>query len=200
MSWTNDKERYQQIANEADPAVILVTKDSPLWFVLWLAGLVLTLGLLAIKMGWKTFRDEFATTIGPIQGYPRPWGSLSERLIVHEGRHTTQAVFFGWFVPVLGWFFGRTVRAFVGLIPMGAVYLLLPVPILGAFGRFYLELDADRASWKWMLKHGASSEHVLARAIRFGAKVCGGEYLWALIGGQRLFEKAAKRVIAKGES
>lgn len=198
MSWTDEKQKYDAIMHEVEPAATLCTKDHWIWTALWVALVVITLGLAAIKMGRRRFLEDFATTLGPWHGYPRSWPALSKRLLVHEGRHTTQFVFCGWFVPVFGWFFGRKARAVVGLIPMALVYGLVLFPIYFALGRWLLELDADRASWRWQIRNGYKPEDVLVRASRFGNLVTSGAYLWAWprwAGGVRVFERSADKVI-----
>jgi hypothetical protein len=200
MPWTNDRAKYEQIARTIEPAARLSTKDSWLWTALWVVGVVLTVGLLAIKMGRKTFLENYATTLGPIQGYPRGYSRLSKRLLVHECRHTTHCVWLGWLIPIVGWFFGRRVRAYAGLLPYAVLYLILLFPIGFCIGRWLFELDADRTSWRWQLRNGYTPEHVKERAGQFARKVCGGQYVWAWIpwlGGIAAFERAADKVIAE---
>jgi hypothetical protein len=201
MSWTDERQKYDAIMREVEPAAMLCTKDHWFWSAAWWFLAVITLGLIAIKMSKRRFLDDFATTLGPWHGYPRQWSRLSKRLLVHEGRHTTQFVFCGYFVPVLGWIpgsFGRKLRAVVGLLPMAIVYGLLLLPIYFALGRWLLELDADRTSWRWQIRNGYTPEQVLVRASRFGNLVTSGAYLWAWprwAGGVRVFERSADKVI-----
>jgi hypothetical protein len=196
MSWTNDRERYEAIAKEIEPAARLVTKDHWLWSALWWAGAILTFGLLALGMNRRRFLDEYATTIGPIQGYPKAWSRLSRRLFVHECRHTTHCVWLGWLVPIAGWFFGRHVRAWCGLPIYGVLYLALLPAVLSL--RFWIELDCDRTSWKWMLRNGYSATQVMDRARVFGATVCSGRYFWPwLFWGRKIFERTARRIVNK---
>jgi hypothetical protein len=185
-SWVDERERYETIARAVEPAVVLSTKDAWGWTAAWVGLLVLvTLVSLGVgthfflkKMSRSTFLGRYATTLGPLQGYPRGFERLSRSLLVHEARHTTQAVGFGYAVPVLGWLPFRRFRAVVGLLPMGLVYGLLPVPILVCYGRYRLELDADRASYRWMLRHGYSISEVRERSRRFADRVASGAYLW----------------------
>jgi len=200
MGWTDERDKYQSIATSIDPAAVIMTKDHWLWSAAWWTLAVLTLGLIAIGMGREKFLTRYATTLGPFHGYPREWPNLSKRLLTHECRHTTQFVFAGWFVPVLGWLFGRRVRAVVGLLPMAIVYGLVVLPIGFAVGRWQLELDADRTAWRWAIRNGYSPAYIRERAAEFGAKVCGGPYLWAwlpALGGVKAFTKAADKVIAE---
>lgn len=92
MSWVKDKEQLQAAAKSADAAAILVTKDS--WFWKMLGGILVAISVGAMK--YSKFMERFATTIGPVQGYPRGWPSSSvEAVCVHEGEHSKQAVVCG---------------------------------------------------------------------------------------------------------
>jgi hypothetical protein len=180
-TWVTEKYKYEKIARSIDPSVRLVTKDGWYWKVIAALVMVFTFG----GISYRKFLDDYATTIGPLQGYPRQWQKLSTRLLVHEARHTRQARWFGlWIHP------------WVGLPLFGVFYLLLFLPLGFAFFRWRFEIDADVASYKWQLKNGYTAEQVRARAKAFGAKVCGGNYGWSwLFGGVRGFEKAADKVI-----
>jgi len=196
MSWVDEKEKYDAIARSIEPAARLTTKDSWLWTALWVVGLVFTVGLLAIKMGRKRFLEEYATTLGPAQGYPSIFGALSKRLLVHECRHTTHCVWLGWLVPVFGWFFGRRVRAWCGLPIYAVLYLLFPVLPVGLnLGRWLFELDAEKTAWRWALRNGYPARSIVKRARDFGGRVCGGQYVWSwLPWGKTVFLNAATDV------
>lgn len=201
MSWVDDRARYDAIVAEIEPASRLVTKDSWVWPALWWAATILTLGLFALGMSRKTFLEDYATTIFPIQGYSSKWSALSTRLLVHECRHTTHCVWLGYLVPVLGWIPGRTgrhIRAWCGAPFYTVAYLLLLLPTVFAIGRWLIELDADRTAWCWQMRHGYKSEEVVERARAFGAKVCSGRYFWAwlkCLGGVALYEWTARRMV-----
>ena len=204
MSWIAERFKYENIAAEIEPAARLRTKDSWLWKVLWVLMTVFSLGLSLLKMSWSTFFKIYATTIGPIQGYPRSFERLGRRLLVHECQHVKQAVFCGYFIPILGWIPGRWGRhfcAWVGLPFMLLGYVVLPFPIGLCYGRYRLELDADIVSWKWALKNkkGYTPKDVRDHATARVDKVAGGAYLWAwpkpLV--RRGYKKASERVIAK---
>lgn len=196
MTWVLEKHRYQKLATAAEPTVTITTKDSKFWVALWVFLVTITLGLYAIGMRLGRFLKEFATTVGPVQGYPREWPRLSERTIVHECRHTSDIVFLGWFIPILGWI-TRKMRAWVGLVPAGLIYGVLPFPILLCYGRYKMELRADEESYRWMLKNGFGAEEVKARAASFAETVGSGAYFWPwpkpLV--RRGFKAAAERVI-----
>lgn len=192
----------QTLAAEQDAAAIIVSKSHWLWTALWVGFILITLGLGAIGMSRRRFIEEFATTIGPWVGIPEGWlrtDSASPSVIVHEsGGHVKQFAFAGWFIPIIGWFFGRKVRAAAGALPMLLVYGVVVFPIGLAICRLLLEIDAEKAAWRWELKQGASAEGVLLRARDFGETVCGPAYLWSwprFLGGVALFERAARGVI-----
>jgi hypothetical protein len=203
ISWATGwrKEQYETIAESITPGVILVTKDSWFWTAAWLALVICTLGVYAIKMNLHRFLHDYATTIGPIQGYPGEWETLGRRLLTHEARHTRQAQWFGYAVPVLGWIPGKTgafIRALVGLPLFGFLYLIPIFPLGFAVLRWRFEIDAELTSYKWMLKNGYTIAQVRARAVSFGTKVCGGDYGWSWpkwLGGVRGFEHAADKAI-----
>jgi hypothetical protein len=201
MSWVGRWDEYEKIARTITPGVVIVTKDSWLWTAAWLFLVVFTLGIFAIKMSRHRFLHNYATTIGPIQGYPREWQSLSKRLLVHEARHTTQSQWFGYAIPILGWIPGQVggfLRAIVGLPLFGLLYLILFFPLGFAFFRWRFEIDADLASYRWMLRNGYTVAQIRARAAKFSAKVCGGDYGWSWprwLGGVRGFERAADKAI-----
>lgn len=183
MSWTQRKDEYQALARSIDPSIRLVTKDSWPWKVMGALAMVLTFG----GVRYRQFLEDFATTIGPIQGYPRHWPTLEARLIVHEARHTRQARWCGlWIHP------------WVGLPLFGVLYLLIFLPLGFAFFRWRFEIDAERASYRWMLQSGQyAPEDVRQRAQNFGETVCSGSYGWSWIGGTRAFLRAAEAEIER---
>lgn len=199
MSWTTERAEHQAFARSVDPAVILTTKDAWPWkAIAWL----LYLGTFtAIKR--HKFLAQFATTIGPIQGYPKEWQTLNRSTIVHEAQHTKQAKWFGWLVPIVGWLPGRvghTLRALAGLPFMLLFYVLLPLPLGLAVGRWLFEVNAERAAYRYRAGKGEQLAALLYRARTFGSKVCGAAYGWSWprwFGGVRAFERAARRAYAK---
>ena len=200
MSWTDDRAKYEAIAETIEPAAMLVTKDSWFWPAAWWTLVVVTLGLFALGMSKKTFLEDYATTLFPIQGYPSAWGALSTRLLVHECRHTTHCVWLGYLIPVLGWIPGRTgrhIRAWCGAPFYVVLYALFLLPTVFALGRWLIELDADRTAWRWQVRNGYKVEEVLERARAFGERVCSGRYFWAwlkVFGGVSLYERVARGI------
>jgi len=164
VSWVDDRERYQALARRFDPAVRLVVKEGWFWAALaWILCIVTFGGIRP-----RSFLRDYATTIGPIQAYPRAWASLDTRLLVHEARHVRQCRACG-----------AMIHPWVGLPIYFLLYILLPIPLGLAWFRYWFELDADRASWRWWLTEGgAAAEQVRLRAQTFGGKVGGSSYGW----------------------
>lgn len=186
MSWVNDKERYQAIARKIDSSVRLTTKDGWIWKAIAWILFIVTFG----KFKRERFLENFATTLGPVQAYPRSWPALREGTLVHESRHTHQARWFG-----LG------IHPWVGLPLMGLFYLLLPLPLGLAYFRYRLELDADRAKWKFWLAGGRTPDEVRARAKKFAETITGVAYAWSWPRkwAVRGFLKAAEKVIEENK-
>lgn len=200
-TWTEDRAHYEKLVAEIEPAARLVTKDSWIWPALWWAAVVLTLGLFALGMKKRVFLEQFATTLFPIQGYPSKLKKLSIRLVVHECRHTTHCVWLGYLIPILGWipgYHGRHIRAWCGAPFYTVLYLVAVLPTVLAVGRWLIELDCDKACWRWQVKHNYKVGEIVWRASNFGAKVCSGRYFWAwlkVLGGVRLFVWQANKVV-----
>ena len=192
MSWTDKRAEYEALAHSLDSSIVLATKDAWPWKVVAFMLMVVTFG--GIKR--KRFLEDYATTIGPLQAYPRAWPSLPESLLVHEARHTRQCSWFGWAVPVLGWI-PRT-RAWAGLPLFGLCYLILPLPIGFAWFRWRFELDAERAALRYRLGKGEPLDRLQTRALEFGDRVCGPDYGWSwVISGRKAFQKMADQLSTK---
>lgn len=174
-TWTDHHGTHETVARSFEPAARLYTKDGWIWRPIAAVVWALRFG----RRPYRDFLDNYATTFGPIQAYPRSFKRLSDRLLRHECRHTTQSVALGWFVPVAGWFFGRRVRAWAGLLPMAVLYGLVFFPFGLAYGRYWLERDADRAMYRWALSKGYSAQWVRDRAQEFAGDVCGAAYAWS---------------------
>lgn len=197
-SWLDDRVTYQKLAESIEPVAVVQTKDSWVWIALWVLGVVLSLGVFALGMPLRRFLEDFATTIVTRQGYARTWPKLSRALVAHESRHTTHAVWLGWWAFPITWI-SRRLRAWFGGLPYAVLYFVLPIPMGLAAGRFYLELDADRAAWRRGLREGwMSPEEVLARADRRGETLASGAYGWAWPGplARRSYRRAARKITA----
>lgn len=196
MSWTVERFRYQKIATSIEPAAVVVTKDSWLWTALYVLGLILTLGLLRLAFSRRRFLEDLAVTVGPWQGYWRGLRELRNELVAHESGHTTQTTWFGWLFFPIAWI-NRKLRSVLGLPGFAIAYFLL-LPVGFAFGRFYLELDADRRAWRLGLKEGwMSTGEVLVNAgIR--AELLSSRtyfYTWPKSWSAKAYEKMAREII-----
>lgn len=184
MSWLDEHARLEAIARAIEPSVRLVPKDGAFWRAVGILAAGATFG----GIDRRTFLEDYATAIGPLQGYPRHWSvARVESLLVHEARHTRQARWCG-----LG------IHPWLGLPLFGALYLAVPLPAGGALLRFWFELDADRAAWRHALAQGARPEQVRTRAVEFASRVCSGHYGWPIPRhlGAAWFARAAERTIA----
>lgn len=184
MSWMDEHARLEAIARSIEPSVRLVPKEGGFWRRAGRIASWMTLGGISVEV----FLRDYATAIGPLQGYPRAWSvERVERTLVHEARHTRQARWCG---------FG--IHPWLGLPLMGVLYFAVPLPAGLALGRFLFELDADRASWRHALASGASPEWVRERAQEFAGRVCSGHYGWPIPRklGIAWFRRSAERVIA----
>lgn len=181
-SWVDRKEHYESVAKGVDRSVKLVTKDGWFWRVL---GSVLQFVTFS-KFPKEDFLEKFATTIGPVQAYPRGWSHILESTIVHESRHTRQFRAFGLFI-----------HPWVGLLPMAIAYLLLPIPMGLAWFRMLLERDAEMSALRYLRRQGQSDVVLFMRSGAFADKVSGPAYgyAWPKEWTRRSFRKATKRLI-----
>lgn len=195
-SWTEHRERYEELLGDVVDVAKLTTKDHWIW-----RGVAWSLALASFgNFSRSRFMTRFATTFGPIQAYPREWSEISEEMIIHESRHTQQFLFAGWFVPLFGWV-GRKLRVWVGVLPMAVVYGFFPLPIFFAWGRMRLELDADAYVWRQGLREGwMSPDDVRVRAQDFAETVASWAYLrsWPSAWTVRAFLKRAEYEISLG--
>ena len=183
MSWLAQQARLEAIARRIEPSVRLRPKEGAFWRGLGVLAAIATGGGISVQI----FLRDYATAIGPLQGYPRAWSAERvESLLVHEARHTRQSRWCG-----LG------IHPWLGLPVFALLYLALPLPAGFAFARFCFELDADRAAWRHALAAGASPASVRTRAAEFAARVCSGHYGWPLPRrlGVTCFARAAEREI-----
>lgn len=197
MSWIFELKKYEELAHSVEPAATLLTRDN--WFIktLWWLLAVFTFGIYAKKVPLQSWIDDFALAIGPFQFYSVKLQALCPRRVVHECRHTTQDAFLGWFFPILGWFFGRRVRAVAGIPFKLVIYVFLFFPVMLAYPRYWFELDAHRASWKWMLGNGYTRDEVSVAAESQAESVLGSSYVypWPAPLVRRGFKKARDKVL-----
>ena len=184
MSWLADRERLASLARAIDPSVRIQSKDGRHWRALAALASAATLG----GISRERFLEQYATTLGPLHGYPAGWSAERvERTLVHEARHTRQA---RW--CALG------LHPWLGMPVFAALYLAIPLPFGLGLARVLFELDADRAFWRHALRQGASPDAIRARAREFAGRVCSADYGWPLPRrlGVALFAAAAERAIA----
>jgi len=183
-TWVGERGRLEALARAIEPSVRVQTKDGVHWRALaWLAAIATVGGI-----SRRTFLEDYATTLGPLHGYPAGWSAERvEATLVHEARHTRQARLCG-----LG------LHPWLGLPLFAALYLALPLPVGLGLARLLFELDADRAAWRRALAAGAPPDQVRARAREFAARVCSGHYGWPVPRrlGVALFARAAEGAIA----
>jgi hypothetical protein len=164
-SWLKDKEALQTFARSIDSSIILMSKEHWLWVVISY--------LLRFLMPREKFLNKFATTIGPLHGYPKGYSTEDvRRVIPHEGRHTQQVRACGLFIPYIG--------PWLGIIPMTILYVLL-LPVGFNWFRYKFELDANVASWKYKVNNMGWSLDAIEVAAYRTAKIVGSRsYGWPL--------------------
>ena len=160
--------RYEVLLQEAEEKGIrIVSKDNWFWWALHYIVMGVTFG------GNKTFINRYVTTLGkwiavPFDG-PSAWEKRNARsrylCLRHELIHCRQFKFFG---------FGLSYT--FGILPAFFVYVLLPVPIGFAYGRWVMERTAYLEAMLARLEH----EHrvdpsVLDHAVK---QLSGGGYGW----------------------
>jgi hypothetical protein len=196
-SWTQTADEYVRLARSVAPVSIITTKNSRFWQLAAWSLFLLSLG----RFARRSFLENFASTLGPVQAYPHGWAELPHRLIVHEARHTRQFLLAGWFVPIFGWL-GPRARVWAGLLPVALIYGFFPLPVFFAWGRYRLELDADSYSWKVALEQGwMSPDEVRRRASAFAETIASWAYLkaWPTRWTQRAFQRRAEELIRNWE-
>lgn len=168
-SWVEDKESLQEFARTFDESIVLLTKDN--WFSRAIGWLLekLTGG----KFTQKQYQENAATALGNFVFIPESWTAYqAEHVIPHEAQHVSQFRTMGCKLhPMLG-------------LPIAAiVYGLIFFPVFLAVGRFYMELDADRVRWEWMLSNDSVErleDYILKSAERRAKSLAGPMYFWAL--------------------
>lgn len=145
--------------------VRLTLKTGWFWGALHWVVAIITLG------GNRSFATHYITTLANTIAVPDWWAFdpfKPEMLatIDHELAHVRQFRKFG-----LG-------SAKLGLVPMGIVYLLLPLPMGLAWGRWVLERDAYLVGYKTLLGGGADRDALIAQ---FVAQMTTGRYGWTLL-------------------
>jgi hypothetical protein len=156
---------YHQLKSELSmEGIHLTTKEGWFWNMLHYVVMILTFG------SNRRFKQGYITTIGPVIAVPSAWTIIGEIrpahfcTIEHEKVHVRQFEMFG-----LG------VSAWLGIIPMGIVYLLLPLPIGFAWGRWMLERAAYLRGLQCEIDQGM--EPRIENAVE---QMTSGKYGWTL--------------------
>jgi len=146
----------------------LVVKDTWFWKAIHYILVVLTFG------GNREFLDGFMTTIGPVIGVPKKWLELPKMDfyqfagIHHEKVHVDQFRKVG---------FGN---AWLGIVPGFFWYILFPIPIGFAWGRWVWEREAYLADMKWRREHGENEDRLAKRLDHVVVMLTGGNYGWTM--------------------
>lgn len=126
----------------------------------------------------RKFLTNYLTTIGPLVGVPVGFKADhpgNRAILAHEACHVLQQERLG-----LG-------SAWVGLVPWGLVWLLFPLPLGLAFGRYWLEREAYAVGIRMELEmySGGTSPRDSDRELRAFmidhavAELTSGAYGWA---------------------
>jgi hypothetical protein len=186
---------YQVIATDIEPSARVVPKDHWVWTMFWFLGLGFTLGILAAVVPLSSWRRR-ASTVATLQAHPDIPSKLT---VAHEAGHNWQYQLLGWWLFFIAWI-NRSFRAWLGVVPFLLLYFVLPFPIFVCYGRYRLELSADKKRWKWMLESGQYTKtDVMLRAKKFGDVVAGKQYGWCWPGFwvRWGFKRAAKKLILR---
>jgi hypothetical protein len=153
-TWVNYKEELSLVAKTFDKTVKIYSKEDTL------------IGRIHDK-----FFPDFAFTLANYHFYPRNWSKKTLlRVLPHESRHTAQ---FRWA--------GLGIHPIIGFIPMMVLYVFFPIPIFFAVGRFFLELDADKACFDYLLTNNlATKQSILFRIKQRINSLTGKDYLYSV--------------------
>ena len=184
MSWMYDFDRLSRLAATFDRSIKLYTKDN--WFMRLCALLLFIISFGRFKQ--ETFLKDYATTLAHAHFYPKEWNIPTvERVLVHEAEHTRQFKMLGlWTHPLAG------IPAFTLL------YLISPLPMFLCWGRLWAEVGANKAFWRYALKHlGWTPAAVYNNAEHKALQISSAAYLWAwpLSWAKKAYKKAADEVI-----
>lgn len=151
------------LSREKAKGVRFVTKKGRFWRTLHYIVWFLTLGRN------RHFMDRYLTTIGPVIAFPEEWLFYGDRIyklsvLRHELKHVQQFKKLG-----LG-------NPWLGILPMGVAYLLLPLPIGFAWCRWLFEREAYLEGMKVEQEFG-DHPHVEV-AVN---ELTSGSYAWTLL-------------------
>lgn len=193
MMWEKSPEYlFHNRAKKFDKSIKLHNKNN--WISCLIAWLLYLLSF--GNFSRRAFLTRYATTLGNHIYFPSEWSVYAVAdVLPHEARHVKQ---FRWL--------GCGIHPILGLPLAAIVYLLLPIPVLGAFGRFLMELDADKFKWRYMLSnitvedrsvHEFMQHNVLLHAQQRAKKLSTAPYFWSIpySWSKKLYLKAAHGVI-----
>lgn len=184
--WLEHKEVLTSLARKIEPHVVLVSKRAwPFVISAWVL-FIITFG----RFPRKKFYDEWATTLGPLIGMPECWDyQTAMEVVIHESRHARQGRWCG---------FGLT--PWIGFPILFLVYIVIFFPVFLAFGRYWMELDADAFAWKYYLeKKQMTAQNIRDEAKRRAESISSIDYYWAVPKSVALrgYQKRAEKVIAQ---
>lgn len=152
------------IAQLEGEGIRIVVKEGWFWTTLHYLVLILTFG------GNRNFRNGYYTTIGPVIGVPPGWETREAigryKTLCHERHHVGQFRKGG-----LG-------SAWLGILPVGILYLLLPLPIGFAYCRWLFERTAYAEGIRAELSlrpNAARRTQMIGNAVR---QLVGPNYGW----------------------
>jgi hypothetical protein len=168
-SWTQYHQELQTYAQNLDPSIRLYTKNHWTHKIFYWTIMILSLSL--AKSWLDTYMKRFGTTLAHGQFYPESFTYAQVRsLIPHESGHTREFRIFG-----LG------LHPLLGLPGMAIKYLLLPLPVLLAFGRAHSEIFAEKYSWSVQTREtDISPNWIRWKAEYLANSVSGPMYLWSI--------------------
>ena len=165
--WLEHKAELTSMVRQIEPQAVLISKRH--WIFVPSAWFLFIVSFGKFKR--DVFYDRMATAFGPLIGLPETLDFQSAReIILHEGRHARQTRWLG---------FG--ISPWLGLPLLALLYIFLPFPVLIAFFRYWMELDADAYMWKELLRKRLWTEaQVRKEAERRARSLASVDYFWAV--------------------
>lgn len=161
------KQKYEELLNNMPYGAKLIYKEGLFWNILHWIVFVITFG------SNKTFKDGYCQTFGKWICVPTSWKSLNPYYVgrlatlKHELIHVKQYKTYG-----LG-------SATLGMIPVGILYLLIPIPIGFAWFRWLFEREAYVESIK-TYKEFEGNDMVSRYIERCVTNLTTGQYAWTM--------------------
>jgi len=174
VSWVDDSRSSDLIALYKNQGVSVELKEG--WFWETIAWMLYIVTFTLYKR--DKFLKQFATTIGNKVGFPRDWSFRQvDYVMPHEGQHVRQ-----------GKICGLCISPWLGLLPFGILYILLPIPAGFAYFRYLFEKDATRVTIQKIkvegVKDGKTEDEILEemhKQAEYSAKrVSSSDYMWSV--------------------